>query len=110
MTLSWKSKSSSVISTNGLRKYAPALLISTAIGPSFALDRGHRGDHLIALGNVGRRDERFAAGLMNQVSRFIELRFGACDQSAGVSFARHPERDVAADAAPGARNQCDFRF
>src|SRR5215469_503439 len=33
-TLSWKSKSSSVISVKRLRRYAPALLINTEIGPS----------------------------------------------------------------------------
>src|SRR6202040_1707469 len=75
-----------------------------------ALHRRDRRDHLIAARHVGRSDGRLAALRANQLRGFVELRFGARDQSDRVAFFCHSLRDVTADAAARAGYQCDFCF
>ena len=65
-------------------------------------------EYLVALRDVGRRDQRLAALLANQVRGLFELRFGPRDEPAGVALSRETLRDVASDSTPCAGYQCNF--
>src|SRR5207244_1943274 len=54
----------------------------------FVLGRLNRGEYLIALRDIGRRHQRLAALLANEVRGLFELGFGSRDKSAGVALAR----------------------
>src|SRR5581483_12226199 len=75
-----------------------------------ALDGFDRGQHLLAFGDVGRRDQRFAAGLADKLGRLFKLRLGARNKPARVALAGQALRNVAPDSASRTRDQCNLWF
>jgi hypothetical protein len=66
--------------------------------------------HLLPVGNIAGRLERFAAGFLDRAVNGLDRAFAEIVDHHSRAFGREPQRGGASDVAGGAGDDCHFSF